>query len=142
MSAKQAAHEPWYQEGLSFTCTRCGACCTGDEGFVWVNEEEIDRLAERLGLNTTQFAQQYLRRVGRRLSLREREDGACVFWSATSGCTVYQDRPRQCRSWPFWNSNLRTPKAWEHTVRICPGAGTGRLYTVDEILAQSKLIDV
>ena len=35
----------WYQDGLAFECTRCGACCTGAPGYVWVNDEEIARLA-------------------------------------------------------------------------------------------------
>ncbi len=36
---------PWYQDGLAFTCTQCGKCCTGDPGFVWVTDEEIAALA-------------------------------------------------------------------------------------------------
>ena len=31
----------WYVGGLKFQCTHCGDCCTGDAGYVWVNEEEI-----------------------------------------------------------------------------------------------------
>lgn len=142
MNSEPSEHEPWFQDGLPFTCTRCGACCTGEEGFVWVDEVEIDRLAGRLGLNTTEFSGQFLRRVGHGTSLREREDGACVFWSADVGCTVYEDRPRQCRSWPFWNSNIRSEKTWNQTVQICPGAGNGRLFSVEEILAKSQLINL
>src|SRR5262245_18529291 len=33
---KIAVSEPWYQDGLEFTCTRCGKCCTGEPGFVSV----------------------------------------------------------------------------------------------------------
>ena len=38
--------EPWYQDGLRFRCTRCGHCCTGTPGNVWINEEEIAAIAE------------------------------------------------------------------------------------------------
>ena len=38
--------EPWYEDGLRFRCTRCGACCTGSPGFVWVNAEELADIAE------------------------------------------------------------------------------------------------
>jgi hypothetical protein len=43
--------EPWYADGLSFTCTCCGNCCTGGPGFVWMDDQEIDRLAEHLRLS-------------------------------------------------------------------------------------------
>ena len=38
--------DPWYRDGLAFTCTRCGACCTGAPGYVWVDADEIAALAE------------------------------------------------------------------------------------------------
>ena len=41
----EAAEQPWYAEGLKFTCTQCGNCCTGGPGFVWISREEIRRLA-------------------------------------------------------------------------------------------------
>ena len=40
------AEKPWYQDGLQFSCTGCGNCCTGPAGYVWVSEEEIVRIAE------------------------------------------------------------------------------------------------
>ncbi len=40
---------PWYQDGLRFTCTMCGKCCTGDPGYVWVTDEELAALAKFLG---------------------------------------------------------------------------------------------
>jgi Fe-S-cluster containining protein len=141
----QPSHQdspPWYEGGLSFECTRCGACCTGEEGFVWLNEEEIDRLAQRVDLRPDEFLKVYAKRVGKRISLRERENGDCVFWHKNVGCSVYEDRPRQCRTWPFWNSNIASPEDWERTKQSCPGTGMGRLYTVEEILAQSKVIDI
>src|SRR5438105_3224904 len=38
--------EPWYQDGLRFSCTRCGHCCTGEPGFVWVCAAARAALAE------------------------------------------------------------------------------------------------
>ena len=43
------AEQPWFQDGLHFECTQCGKCCTGEPGFVWVNDEEIDKLAKFRG---------------------------------------------------------------------------------------------
>ena len=60
----------------------------------------------------------------------------------TRRCTVYDARPRQCRTWPFWDSNLRTPEDWEETCRVCPGSGTGRLYQIDQIESQRKVMRI
>lgn len=142
MADTDQAEPVWFDAGLAFSCTKCGACCTGEEGFVWLNDDEIDRLTDRTELPREQFLLMYTHSVGRRVSLRERANGDCVFWKKGQGCTVYEDRPRQCRSWPFWNSNLESPDQWEQTRALCPGAGQGRVYTVDEILSQSRLIDI
>lgn len=124
---------PWYRDGLAFECTRCGACCTGAPGYVWVGEEELRRLAGHLGLSPEAFAGRYVRRVGPRLSLVERPNGDCIFWDRGSGCTVYPARPVQCRTWPFWPENLETPEDWSRTARRCPGSGRGRVYSLEEI---------
>jgi Fe-S-cluster containining protein len=117
---------PWYRDGLSFTCTRCGACCTGAPGYVWVDGPEIDRLAASRGESPEEFSRAFVRRVGDRLSLIEKPGGDCVFWDRSAGCTVYEARPVQCRTWPFWPENVESPEAWEHVTGVCPGAGKGQ----------------
>jgi uncharacterized protein len=126
--------KPWYRDGLSFACTRCGACCTGAPGYVWVSPEEIERLAEYRGETVEQFSSKYVRNVGGRLSLIEKLGGDCIFWDKSAGCTVYPARPIQCQTWPFWPENVETRADWEHVTEICPGSGRGRLYSVEEIL--------
>jgi hypothetical protein len=132
--------EPWYQDGLAFTCTRCGNCCTGEPGFVSVNEEEIRAIAEFRG-QPEEEVRGLLTRVFRRgRSLREKLNGDCVFYDSEQGCTIYPVRPRQCRTWPFWHSNVVTPEAWERTKKACPGAGKGELIPVEEITRRIKVI--
>jgi Fe-S-cluster containining protein len=126
--------EPWYSGGLRFTCTECGNCCSGAPGYVWVNRDEIAALAARLNMTPEAFQRQYTRRVGLRRSLIENLNYDCVFLDAeTRRCRVYEQRPRQCRSWPFWDSNLRSPEAWKSTCQVCPGSGRGKLYSLDVI---------
>jgi len=128
--------QPWYAEsGLKFNCSQCGDCCTGAPGYVWVNKEEIAKLAAAAGIeDVEEFERLYVRKIGIRKSLKEFPNGDCVFFdSETRKCQVYQARPRQCRTWPFWDSNLRTPEAWEATCEICPGSGRGKLYSIEEI---------
>ena len=78
-----------------------------------VGEPDVDR-----------FEQLYVRRVGIRKSLKEFANGDCVFFdSQQRNCNVYSARPRQCRTWPFWDSNLKDAAAWAATWKPAPGAG-------------------
>ena len=123
---------PWYADGLRFRCSGCGACCRV-EGHVWVGEDDIRRLAEHLDLSLDDFGSRYLRRVGRRYSLVEKPNHDCVFWD--DGCTVYEARPPQCRSFPFWSECLESPEAWAEASEDCRGIDRGRVYDVAEIRA-------
>ena len=135
--------KPWYAEGLQFQCTGCGDCCTGAPGYVWVNNEEVAALANVTGESVEEFERLYVRKVGVRKSLREFPNGDCVFFDGQSRrCTVYAARPRQCRSWPFWDSNLRTPEAWEATCEVCPGSGKGKLHQLQNIEQQRAMIRI
>lgn len=135
--------EPWYRDGLRFECTQCGDCCTGAPGFVWVNAEEIVALAETIGEKVERFEELYVRKVGGRKSLIEFPNGDCVFFdNQARRCTVYNARPRQCRTWPFWNSNLRSPEDWAHTCQVCPGSGQGKLYSLEQIETQRQKMKV
>jgi len=119
----------WYGEGLRFGCTRCGNCCTGSAGTVRVSDSEIDALAADLGLQSLEFRRRYTRRLrGAELSLIERSNGDCVFWSPEDGCTVYRNRPRQCRTWPFWRAVVHSEKRWQEEARNCPGMNQGALH--------------
>ena len=78
-----------------------------------------------------------------RKSLIEKKNYDCIFLdSKTRKCTVYDARPRQCKTWPFWDSTVRTPEDWAHTCEVCPGSGTGRLYQLGEIEAQRTVVRI
>ena len=74
---------PWFEQGLTFTCQQCGNCCTGGPGYVWINDEEIDRLAAFLKVQRDAVIAKYCRRIGQRYSLNERRTPQglydCVF---------------------------------------------------------------
>ena len=141
MASKQ--DDDWYSKGLLFECSQCGDCCTGAEGYVWVNQAEIDAMAARMQITPELFEEQFVRRVGVRRSLTERPGGDCVLLDAeTRGCTVYEDRPRQCRTWPFWNSNLKSEAAWDEAAESCPGCNKGDLVPLEKIQEQAARIRI
>lgn len=132
--------KPWYHKGLRFRCLGCGRCCTGAAGYVWVNGPEIAALAAAVGLDPVQFEAMYVRVVGRRKSLIELPNGDCVFFdNKTRRCKVYRARPSQCRAWPFWASNLRSPETWAQMGRACPGSGRGTLVPAAQIEREMRL---
>jgi Fe-S-cluster containining protein len=103
-------------ESIGFDCTRCGACCKGveDEHTATVFPDEVRRL---------QAATDYdWRDVARPMpyGLDEGPDGPegetfewalatdtcgdCTFYEESDGvgaCTVHEDRPLVCRTYPF-----------------------------------------
>jgi Fe-S-cluster containining protein len=105
-----------------------------------VNDEEIAALAAFRGESVEQVTSLYTRAVEQRRSLRERSNGDCIFYDRQAGCTVYPVRPRQCRTWPFWESNLATPADWKRTCEVCPGSGKGELISGEEITRRLKVI--
>ena len=108
---------------------------------MYVIESEIKTLAAALGLEVPEFEEAFVRPVGLRKSLVEFPNGDCVFYDNLSQrCRVYEVRPRQCRTWPFWRSNLGSAEAWERACLACPGSGRGRLVTPEKIEAQMSVI--
>jgi len=134
--------QPWYFVGLAFECQNCGRCCAGpEEGYVWLDEREIAAIAGFLGMPEARMWEDYVRRVGRRLSLREQKPSHdCVFLSADGQgrrtCIVYPVRPTQCRTWPYWPGNLRRPEDWAVAAARCRGVNRGKLMSFDEIQAR------
>src|SRR5262245_42706064 len=126
--------EPWYRDGLRFECTACGKCCTGVPGYVWVTEAEIERMARYRGMTTERFRRQYVRRVGKRLSLVERKNGDCALLQ-DGKCTVYPVKPTPCSTFPFWEGPLASEEAWKETAERCEGIGRGPVYAESEIAA-------
>lgn len=134
---------PWYAEGLRFSCTQCGNCCTGGPGAVWFTPEEAVSMAGAVGVSLEVFMARYTRRIGARRSLKELvRDGKhdCIFLDRESrpgkaGCSIYKARPQQCRTWPWWPEVVESPATWEDTKRRtpCPGMGTGTLHPLVEI---------
>lgn len=117
-----AASEPWYKDGLRFTCTGCGKCCTGNPGYVWVTVEEMGAMAKVLGISIDEFKRKYIRQRDNRYSLVEMKhrNYDCVFLRDNK-CLVYQARPNQCRTFPWWKENLHCKESWEIASRSCEG---------------------
>jgi len=142
-----ARKDPWYLGGLAFQCQQCGRCCEGpEEGYVWVTDEEIAAIAAHLGLTEAQMRRRYVRQVARRYSLVEQKGSRdCIFLQTDSSgrrrCRIYPVRPVQCRTWPFWPSNLSDPDTWAEAGRRCRGINCGELVDYNEVEARRRATD-
>lgn len=120
---------PWHRDGVTFTCvgTSCGDCCSGrwGRGYVWLTIDEMQAIAQHLGLPFDDFTRRYVRRVGDRFSLTERLNLDCVFYTEGKGCGVYEARPQTCRAYPFWPRVMRSNETWQAEGAHCPGIGQG-----------------
>ena len=138
------------EAGLRFSCTMCGNCCSGPEGYVLVDDAEAAALAKRLGISVREFAERYTRATsaGRSLTERVTEHGNdCVFLDrekmpGKAVCGVYEDRPKQCRTWPFWKSLLHSRRHWERGKAICPGMDRGERFAPEVIRERRGVIDI
>jgi hypothetical protein len=105
-----------------------------------VTDEELERIARFLGQPLQEVRELHSRKARGKRSLREKSNGDCVFYDRQKGCTIYSVRPPQCRTWPFWDSNVESPEAWEQTCQVCPGSGQGEVIPVEEISRRLKVI--
>lgn len=123
----------FFDEGLRFSCTGCGQCCTGAPGIIFVDDDQARKIADHLGVTKAWFLRRYAYRYGKGYSLKERENGDCIFLRGVK-CGIYEVRPRQCRTYPFWVENVRSPEAWKKAAAECPGIGQGELHDKKTIL--------
>ena len=135
----------WFQErsSLPFECTACGKCCK-TKGNVYMSPEEHEAAAALLEISKDDFIQQYashsLVETGRNgdehtwvrlldrseendsalLSSEDDESGqshGCIFLQEDNTCRIYEARPIQCSTYPFWPRILRSRQAWNDEVR-------------------------
>jgi len=119
---------PFYEDGLDFACTGCGKCCKVD-GDVWLAPEEVENVMNHLGYSngnassTDEFRKKYVRAEvtpsdegddqSRSWMCLKREEGGCIFLDPLGKCSIYDVRPVQCSTYPFWPSLLENLDAWE-----------------------------
>lgn len=132
--------EKFWDKGIRFECQGTGRCCLsrGGHGFVYFTLPDRKRIAKHLGISREQFEEQYCQVDDEGNWSLQDPDKNCMFLEGKQ-CSVYEARPTQCRTWPFWPENMDA-KTWdEDVVSYCPGVGKGKLYSQSEI---KKLMDL
>ncbi len=116
------------KEGFDFAfepsgCNTCGGrCCIGESGNIWINPQEVLNLSKFLNLELDKVFDDFLEKRGYKYSIKElrlsKDNFACVFFDLDKKqCSIYEARPSQCRTFPFWDY-FKTNK--EEVFKECP----------------------
>ena len=120
--------QPFFErQPLHFSCTACGKCCaTAGEYYVFLGADEAEAIRAHLGLSKSWFRRRYLRRLeAGELVLAVGAAERCIFLDESSQCSIYQARPLQCRTYPFWPELLGSERAWQREAARCEGINRG-----------------
>jgi Fe-S-cluster containining protein len=122
---------------MRFQCqSGCTACCE-KQGFVYLTEEDIDRIAEFLGVRRKTFESRHVYRTRNTRRLRTPRNSQCIFLRE-GGCSIHPVKPRQCRLFPFWPELVESKKEWHKTAAWCPGIGKGELVQIQTAREQAE----
>lgn len=105
-------------------CYSCrGNCCVGKSGYIWIKQDEINILAQYLKISLDKLKKDYLKRVGPKYSIKElkldKDTFSCLFFDLNEKkCSIYEIRPLQCRTFPFWDYYKNNEK---EVYEECPG---------------------
>jgi len=104
----------------NFKCKACGRCCRV-EGYIHVSNTDIKNISRHLKMTEKQFRDKYVRWVhntGR--VLPSGVNSSCIFLK-NGKCGIYQARPVQCSSFPYWDMITGDNDEWEYAKSYCKG---------------------
>lgn len=124
-----ALHEEAFEK---IDCLACAACCKNYSPRF--KTPDVKRISRHLGLKESDFIERYL---------RVDEDGdfvvkasPCPFLGADNFCTIYEERPSDCRRFPYTDKDIII-KRQQLTLKnstFCPIT----FYVLDKLVEQSR----
>lgn len=99
-------------------CQECGNCCIHMKPSV--TESEIERLSQIKGLTNSEFTSKFVESDDFD-DMQFLKDSPCIFLKGKS-CSIYNDRPEDCRSYPHTHKPEFTTRTIEmiHNYSQCP----------------------
>jgi len=110
-----------HEEAFSkIDCLNCANCCKNHSPRF--KNADIKRIAKRLRIKEGELAARYLR-------LDKEDDyvakqSPCPFLSEDNSCSIYEDRPSDCRRYPYTDEDVflkQIPLTLKNTI-VCPAA--------------------
>ena len=114
----------------------CTNCCE-QQGFVYLTEADLERIAEYVGMTVREFEQRHVYRTKHLLRLRVPRHQQCHFLR-DGGCSIHAVKPVQCRVFPFWPELVGNKRNWRKAGEWCPGIGKGQLEQIQVARAVAR----
>ena len=111
----------------------CTECCCATGGGVWVSKADVERMAMSMLMPVKDFIALYIKCDGGRMHIPTRYGSRCPFLQEGKGCSIYEARPTQCRTFPFWPEYVQSEAGWKEAMARCPGCGNGRKHSIEEV---------
>jgi len=128
------------RQSLRFKCTACGKCCTGNEDhYIAMSKKEAKNIQTFLNITQRWFRRRYVKHLTRNILTARMHKGRCVFLNKNNECLIYDLRPIQCRTYPYWPELLETQKAWNNEARHCEGINSGTIVPIKDITQKLAL---
>ncbi|KAJ1484251.1 hypothetical protein T484DRAFT_1948245 [Baffinella frigidus] len=113
----------WWEDGISFKCVKCGKCCKRSEP-VLVNAKEIAAISELKKVPQADLKKGFIDEDWGSahilpFCLKRTSGGACIFLDEKGACSIYEARPTQCRTYPFWPENMGSREAYLAEEQHC-----------------------
>lgn len=131
-------NKKFLQDGIRFQCQGSGKCCTshGEFGFVFLTLKDRQKMAKLLKISTLRFTKTYCEKKNGFFHIIERPENTDCLFLKKKQCSVYEARPTQCRTWPFW-PEIMNARSWKkEIIDFCPGAGKGKVWSYSQIQEQ------
>ena len=145
---KQIIDLSLHQKHLRFKCRRCATFCC-KLGGPKLTGKDIERI-KQAGCNVKDFLEPALNNEFKGLpmrgSLRNREDGSCIFLKFDVGkdryeCSIYDFRPVLCRLYPFDFERTSPNSIVLKLIPCCRGLNNPDGELVDEESITNYLLD-
>ena len=137
---------------MNFECQESckGKCCKlnreAQKSFIFVSESEVHQIAMVSGERVDQFARladfdstRFTNKKSKQWYINNEGLSACRFFKKGK-CRIYDFRPTQCATYPYWPENM-TKKGWKETGAFCPGVGKGTDEAQQQALRAQKVMD-
>ena len=130
-----------FKNGIRFKCQGSSNCCVsrGNYGFVYLCKKDVKKIANFFNISIKEFKKKYCNISNGYTHLKEiNKNGNCQFLNKKK-CSIYESRPIQCRTWPFWRENMNAKKWNKEIINFCPGIGKGKIISLLNIQKKIKL---
>lgn len=103
-----------------FNCQQSGNCCKAS-GYVYVTSEIIQKMASSLNISVELFLKQFVINIDGWQVIASPTFRTNCFLNSDQTCTVYNDRPLACKTYPNWPSIWDSEKSVINESNNCPG---------------------